>query len=348
MNFKNVKKLFAIVFVCALFSEVAAAGGKYASNGESEFSSGGLLVSASYYGFPMSVMAGWHWRRNDFDLVLPFAAGIIDMNPDFQVFGSSGVKLSYKDFYVLPSFKYEFYSPAAKSFSSDTEFFGNIALGIRNSYGRVELNSSAGRKRWTDRDFNTAGEFTLIENLNLSVLLFDSLGFKATSSTGMNLKLVPEKKFSSYDLQISLPFQFNWYYGESCFLYDVFYTETLDVFSSSAKNLLIEKSYSAITRRVPFKGGKKTLYRFATTFETEQRLYPSRFMSSPDNFYVSLFANAGFCISEDSSMDFLYQYGLGLGYNLFGCVPFTFQIGLDGENRPVMFLGIISRITHGF
>lgn len=58
-----------------------------------------------------------------------------------------------------------------------------------------------------------------------------------------------------------------------------------------------------------------------------------------------LFAKQILC--QGNRLDFLYQYGLGVGYNLYGCVPFTFQVGFDNERSLVMYVGIVSRIIHG-
>lgn len=312
-----------------------------------DFKSKNIEIDLLYFGFPMSFSIGYGLRNNDFSFSIPIG---VEMNAEqnFQILGFSGVKLNYKNFYAIPKFKYEFYGSGINSFSENTEFFGELTLGKTNEFGKIELKSSIGQKRWIFKDSisDFKRNFTLNETLGFNFFMIDNLVFKATSEAKISLNILPEQKFSSYEFRFFLPFQFNWFYGESTFLYDVFYADYLDIFHNLSKKYRIEKSYSDISNRITFFSQKNEYYKFVSNFETEQRFYPGRFSSIDNNFFVSVFGNCAFCMTEQNKMDFLYQYGVGLGFNLYGCVPFTFQVGLDNNNNLVMYLGIVSKIIH--
>ena len=116
-----------------------------------------------------------------------------------------------------------------------------------------------------------------------------------------------------------------------------------------------------MTARESFK--KETRYSIVHLFGTEARWYPTRTRDKATNgkelkslkynlnaktngFFLSVFADLGFGVTSQYKYAFLAEYGLGLGYTLFDCIPFTFQVGLNQRNEPIFFLGVVSRIVH--
>lgn len=350
MNFKTLR-LFIIFFcfsICStFFAEENINNFQEIKQTEENFESNNIEMDFSYFGFPMSFSIGYGFRKNNFSFLIPVG---VEMNieQNFQILGFSGIKLNYKNFYAIPKFKYEFYGSGIKSFSENTEFLGELILGQRNEKGKIELKSSLGEKRWIlkDSESDFKRNFTWNETLAFNFFIIDNLVFKATSEAKISLNILPEEKFSSYEFRFYFPFQFNWFYAESTFLYDVFFADYLDIFNNSNKKYRIEKSYSNISNRIVFFSHKNKYYKFVSNFETEQRFYPGRFFNVSNNFFVSMFGNVAFCLTEKNKMDFLYQYGVGLGYNLYSCVPFTFQVGLDNNKNLIMYFGIVSKIIH--
>lgn len=319
---------------------------------EESFEAKRISAGFSYFGFPMSASAGFEYRKNDFELLVPLGLEM-DMEQGFQVFAFSGIQSRFKNFYAVPKVKYELYGAGTKPFSDKTEFSAELELGYKNRFGKVALSSVLGRKRWRTKpdsfqESALEGEVTWNENVKFSFLLFDNLIFKATGEAKASLNVLPEAKFSSYDFAFSLPFQINWHYGESAFLYNLFFTDYLNIFGNENRSFETGKTYSAFTKRISAaNASKKNCYSFFTSLETEQRFYLCRLFNETNSFFLSLFANASLGLDEGNRLDFLYQYGLGVGYNLYGCVPFTFQVGFDNENSFVMYVGIVSRIIHG-
>ena len=103
--------------------------------------------------------------------------------------------------------------------------------------------------------------------------------------------------------------------------------------------------YSKITKRFAFAEEDKN-NEIIHSLEFEQRFYPFRVKNLSSNFFLPLFENIGFSLKTDEDWKILYQYGLGLGYNLYDSVPFTMQLGLNQDNRFILFIGVISNINH--
>ena len=124
-----------------------------------------------------------------------------------------------------------------------------------------------------------------------------------------------------------------------------------------------------MTGRASFK--KEARYSMFHLFGSEIRWYPTRtkdkansipyietikhkegvgpkynLIAKTNGFFLSLFADIGFGITTQYKATFLAEYGLGLGYTLFDCVPFTFQVGLNQGGEPIFFLGVVSRMVH--
>ncbi len=298
-----------------------------------------------YLGFPMSYKLGLELRKNDIDMLLPFAGIEMDLNSDFEINGLAGFSFQFGKFFMEPKFKYELYSASSKPFSNESEYYGELKFGINSFYGQFAINSLYGKKRIYDLDNNKFLETTVIESLSYKRLLIDNLITKISYESNLNLKILPQKEFSSYDFNFYLPAQFNWYKGESCFLFQLFYTDYLNLFSENNK-YNIYKSYPALTGRIPLHNSDAKKYQLFSVLETEQRFYLARLFNNFGNFFVSLFGNITLGLTEDSKLNLLYQYGIGAGYNMFNCVPFTFQLGLDNNSKFIMYLGIVSKLTH--
>ena len=76
--------------------------------------------------------------------------------------------------------------------------------------------------------------------------------------------------------------------------------------------------------------------KFVIIFLTYRRIF---------KLFLSAFGNIGSCFETDD-VRLKYQYGIGVGYSLFDTVPFTFQIGLNEDNKLCMYVSVVSALSH--
>jgi hypothetical protein len=337
MNFK--KFILSVIFAANFFLSI------YAEEGTDAIISHKIKQKFQYYGFPLVYTLGYEYRNNDFVSYAPFAGVIFDARQDSDLQAVTGMQFRYNRFYVKPQFFYEIWNPAVKSFSQETEYGVQMTFGAALDNGGIDFISQYGKNRWTCSDETVQNMGTFKEIIQYDCFIVDNLIFKATGTAQFALNLIPEKSFSSYNTLLNIPFTYNWYYGETCFLYSLFYTDYLDLYNNKNKYYDIYKKYSFINGRSPLKADTN-IFAFLTAIELEQRFYVFRFFGTVNNFYVSAFANLAAGFNKENSIKILYQYGIGAGYNLYGCVPFTFQIGVDNNNSLIFYFGIVSKITH--
>ncbi|MBQ9238999.1 MAG: hypothetical protein IJ191_06785 [Treponema sp.] len=330
MNFKK------CLLHCVLGTLVAAA---FPENGVFPVVHSGVLHDFSYYGFPLRYSVGYNYRKNDFSLFAPYVGLRFDARQNSELHAIGGIRVQYKTFFAQTQFVGELWNSNARPFSSTTEYGLDTVIGSTVPNGSIAAVVQYGKKRWNHSGSKEA-LWTLSPGLTYDFYIIDTVLFKATGTAAVTFHIVPQKSFSAYNVQLSVPFQFNWLYGESCFLYSLFYADYL-----SRPQYDIQKTYTVVSGRFGLTAYQDT-YAFLTAFETEQRLYPARWFNVPSSFFLSLFGNIALGFNNGTGSAFLYQYGVGIGYNLYNCVPFTFQFGFDHRNIPIFYLGIVSKITH--
>lgn len=329
----NFKKLFITFFV--LFASVHLIA--------EDFNVNRLTVNSAYYKPPFSISLDYEKRLNDFAITVPLFNLTMDTREDFQLLTAPGITVQYKNIWIGTGFDYELYTPDYDSFSDKTEYCGNLTFGISSGIGAISFRSEYGNKRWFNEADSVSCEKEFSESINISMLIYDNLIIKNYCESLLQFHVLPEKDFSSYSLTFNVPFQYNWYYGESCAIGSIFYTERLNN-NEQGNNFLINKSYESLTGRISLGDNKTDKYKLLSSFEIEQRLYIFRCLKMNNNFYLSAFGNMGFGIKDNGDLNSLYQYGLGLGYTMFGCVPFTFQVGCNNKNEVIMYLNVVSKI----
>ena len=299
-------------------------------------------INTAIYKPPFSFSIDYAKRKNDFLMAFPLLNLTLDTRSGFQVLTAPAIKFKYKTFFCNLGFDYELYSPDCPPFSSDTVYCGNITAGLVTAKGSVVLRSEYGKKRWLRSDESIRSEFEFTEAINLIYPIYDNIIIKSYCDSLLTIHILPDAGFSSYDLICNIPFQYNWYYGESCLLGNIFYTDRLNIFSEDS-DLEIYRSYENLSGRISFVNPLEK-YKFWTSIEFEQRLYLLRCFSIISNFYISGFCNFAIGYNSNDQLKKMYQYGMGIGYNMYGCVPFTFQIGLNDNRNVVLYLNVVSKI----
>ena len=331
MNFKKpVIIVYFFLFSVTLFSE--------------NFTVNKISFNTAIYKPPFSFSLDYVKRKNDFLVAFPILNLTLDTRTDFQILTAPVIKIKYKTFFCNLGFDYELFTPNCHQFSDDTVFCGNLTAGFVTAKGTVVLRSEYGKKRWLMSDESIKSEFEFTEAINLIYPIYDNLIIKSYCDSLLTIHILPDAGFSSYDFICNIPFQFNWYYGESCLLGSLFYTDRLDFFDEN-NNLKINRSYENLSGRIS-KSTSEAIerYKFWTSIEFEQRLYLLRLFSLNSNFFISSFCNFAIGYNSNEQLKNMYQFGLGIGYNMYGCVPFTFQFGLNEKRNIVLYLNAVSKI----
>lgn len=305
----------------------------------------GFGQNISYNTMPLSYFFGMGLRKNDFSLFAPFFGGSFNANPNPVFTLGGGVSINYKKFSSKLYTDYELYALGVKPFSKDSEYTVSLHLGYVFDNCYVSFIQSLGNKRWLDFNEIKTPYFSVWESIQLSAYLLRNEFFYATAVANLNFYHIPSENFSAYELNISIPFQFNYFYGESCFLYNGFYTNYLDFQNESNHDFIIQKKYSAISKRIALKENN-IRYKMIHLLELEQRFYIFRMFDIHNSFFISVFLNGGLCLTNTNAVKFEYETGFGMGYAFLGSVPFTFQLGINKDKSLIMYLGIVSKIIN--
>ena len=220
MNFKKpVIIVYFFLFSVTLFSE--------------NFTVNKISFNTAIYKPPFSFSLDYVKRKNDFLVAFPMLNLTLDTRTDFQILTAPVIKIKYKTFFCNLGFDYELFTPNCHQFSDDTVFCGNLTAGFVTAKGTVVLRSEYGKKRWLMSDESIKSEFEFTEAINLIYPIYDNLIIKSYCDSLLTIHILPDAGFSSYDFICNIPFQFNWYYGESCLLGCLFYTDRLDFFDEN-------------------------------------------------------------------------------------------------------------------
>ena len=316
----------------------------------------GFRIVGQYYGLPLSVKFGYFYRNSDFS-IFPNVAFNLLRDGSLVLNTSSGITLQKS-----------FFTWQIDSFYDIVPFTMNKILNKQVAYAVNQFSfyingsilsfiTSFGNKRKILKStHNISTNFELSQGLRLDAFLTDLGYFKSTLSTAFFVRWTPISNFIDYSIFLDVPATVNLYYVDIAFMYSFYNTGRINA-KEAKVDYIIEKAQSVVTARDSFKA--ETLYSTLHLFSSELRWYPTRTkdnakrggseyntIAKTNGFFLSLFADLGFAITEKHKYNFIAEYGLGAGYTLFDCVPFTFQVGLNQRTEPVFFLGVVSKIVH--
>jgi hypothetical protein len=318
------------------------------SFGDEAITQSRLAFDAQYYGLPLTLRGGYLYRTNNFSL-FPNGGARITQNDTIAGDVFSAFTVQYHKLTVEPSFHYEVVSQDMREKDGKAVYYVQNTLAYGFASGGLSFLTQYGKHRWRSYQGNETGELyledTLTLRLALDFFLCDTGLFRGTVKTALSYQYVLDARFNSYDIRMDIPLTFSLYYVDIGLIYTAYYTGILDYLNEANTNYVIEKPYSAITGRYGFKGteGRYTLF---NVLEMENRWYFLRGSIPASQVFASVFGSLGLGINRSGTPVLLGQTGLGLGYLLFDCVPFTVQVGYDTRGNLVFYTGIVSRIAH--
>ncbi|MGP1415096.1 MAG: hypothetical protein ACTTJ6_04055 [Treponema sp.] len=318
-------------------------------------------IQAQYYGLPLAVKFGYFYRKSNMS-IFPNLGFSLFRDENISINASTGITLQKSFFSWQLDGLYDIIPFTMNKEAKDQMFYAVNIFSFNIHGAKLSAITRAGNKRrFLSSNELSVANFEFSQGIHLDYFLIDLGYFKSTLSFNFAVDWVPKTNFLDYRIKFDFPNTFNLYYVDIAFMYSFYNSASLNNESLKAKeNYIIEKKQSLITGRDSFKSeiGYSQLHLFGMEF----RWYPTRIhdkgnkfsdVSKPYNlvaktngFFVSLFADSGFAITAQSKYNFIGEYGLGFGYTLFDCVPFTFQVGINQNATPVFFLGVVSRMTH--
>jgi len=328
-------------------------------------------VMPKYYSTAWSLKMGYFYRKNDTSIFPNVALNM--MMDDGIVLNTSVGFLFQKNFFtwevdavydVLPFTMNQGYQNQIAYAKNVFAFYINkLKLSAMFRIGKTsQLTKDDEKKRSVD--FESQG-------IRLDAFLLDIGFFRSTLVSAFFVDWRPNNNFANYRLLFNAPQTFNLYYVDLSLMYSFYATGLLNS-KTIYDNIpyIIEQKQSVMTARESFR--KEERYSMFHLFASEIRWYPTRckdkahtcsyhgatierqnegipkynLIAKTNGFFISFFADIGVGITQQYRAAFLAEYGVGLGYTLFDCVPFTFQVGLNQRGYPVFFLAVISRMVH--
>lgn len=329
------KLLFVSIF---LFS-----GTLFFSQEMKNYTENGISLDGNYYGLPLEGKFGYKFRKNNFSFS-PYSGVVFDVKDSYSLNAIAGIDFIYRNFQLQNRVYYELLPSFTKNNYNFVTY--QIAPAYTNDLFSIKLPVSYGHKKFYKTD-NTSfnGDFFSSKAM-LNTHLIDNGIVRVTGFFEIEEISIFNRQINYYNVLFSLPCTFYLSAFDFGIKYDFSLAHELSFENiNPTEEVRISFPYSKITKRFAF-AGEENNNEIIHSLEFEQRFYPFRGKNLSSNFFLSLFENIGFSLKTDGDWKILYQYGLGLGYNLYDSVPFTMQLGLNQDNRFILFIGVISNINH--
>ena len=329
------KLLFLSIF---LFS-----GTLFFSQEMKNYTENGISLDGNYYGLPLEGKFGYKFRKNNFSFS-PYSGVVFDVKDSYSLNAIAGIDFIYRNFQLENRVYYELLPSFTKNNYNFVTY--QIAPAYTNDLFSIKLPVSYGHKKFYKTD-NTSfnGDFFSSKAM-LNTHLIDNGIVRVTGFFEIEEISIFNRQINYYNVLFSLPCTFYLSAFDFGIKYDFSLAHELSFENiNPTEEVRISFPYSKITKRFAF-AGEENNNEIIHSLEFEQRFYPFRGKNLSSNFFLSLFENIGFSLKTDGDWKILYQYGLGLGYNLYDSVPFTMQLGLNQDNRFILFIGVISNINH--
>ena len=307
------------------------------------YTENGIFLDGNYYGLPLEGKFGYKFRKNNFSFS-PYSGVVFDVKDSYSLNAIAGIDFVYRSFQLENRVYYELLPSFTKNNYNFVTY--QIAPAYTNDLFSIKLPVSYGHKKFYKTD-NTSfnGDFFSSKAM-LNTHLIDNGIVRVTGFFEIEEISIFNRQINYYNVLFSLPCTFYLSAFDFGIKYDFSLAHELSFENiNPTEEVRISFPYSKITKRFAF-AGEENNNEIIHSLEFEQRFYPFRGKNLSSNFFLSLFENIGFSLKTDEDWKILYQYGLGLGYNLYDSVPFTMQLGLNQDNRFILFIGVISNINH--
>ena len=307
------------------------------------YTENGIFLDGNYYGLPLEGKFGYKYRKNDFSFS-PYSGVVFDVKDSYSLNAIAGIDFIYKNFQLENRVYYELLPSFTKNNYNFVTY--QIAPAYTNDLFSIKLPVSYGHKKFYKTDNTSFNEDFFSSKAMLNTHLIDNGIVRVTGFFEIEEISIFNRQIHYYTVFFSLPCTFYLSIFDFGIKYDFSLAHELSFENiNPTEEVRISFPYSKITKRFAFTEEDKN-NEIIHSLEFEQRFYPFRVKNLSSNFFLSLFENIGFSLKTDGDRKILYQYGLGLGYNLYDSVPFTMQLGLNQDNKFILFIGVISNINH--
>lgn len=307
------------------------------------YTENGIFLDGNYYGLPLEGKFGYKYRKNDFSFS-PYSGVVFDVKDSYSLNAIAGIDFIYKNFQLENRVYYELLPSFTKNNYNFVTY--QIAPAYTNDLFSIKLPVSYGHKKFYKTDNTSFNEDFFSSKAMLNTHLIDNGIVRVTGFFEIEEISIFNRQLNYYNVLFSLPCTFYLSIFDFGIKYDFSLAHELSFENiNPTEEVRISFPYSKITKRFAFAEEDKN-NEIIHSLEFEQRFYPFRVKNLSSNFFLSLFENIGFSLKTDGDWKILYQYGLGLGYNLYDSVPFTMQLGLNQDNKFILFIGVISNINH--
>ncbi|MDY2840672.1 MAG: hypothetical protein SOT46_09930 [Treponema sp.] len=329
------KLLFLSIF---LFS-----GTLFFSQEMKNYTENGIVLDGNYYGLPLEGKIGYKYRKNDFSFS-PYSGVVFDVKDSYSLNAIAGIDFIYRNFQLENRVYYELLPSFTKNNYNFVTY--QIAPAYTNDLFSIKLPVNYGHKKFYKTDNTSFNEDFFSGKAVFNTHLIDNGIVRVTGFFEIEEISIFNRQINYYTVFFSLPCTFYLSTFDFGIKYDFSLAHELSFENiNPTEEVRISFPYSKITKRFSFAEEDKD-NEIIHSLEFEQRFYPFRIKNLSSNFFLSLFENIGFSLKTDGDWKILYQYGLGLGYNLYDSVPFTMQLGLNQDNKFILFIGVISNINH--
>ncbi len=341
-----VKKYITVVLFLFLFFPCYSEEIDIGKSQDIEISS--FQTEVELYGLPQRFQLGWFYRKNDFS-IFPNVGFFFDVEEESKVGATLGFDLKLKNVSWYSDVFYDVYpftvgKPASKQIVA---FKNDFVIGFYG--GSLLLPNLVAQKKLIPLGFETIDDAVIStvvdQGLGFSFFLLDEGFVRMNASTLFTFKTVPYDNFFSYELDVSIPTTFSFYYFDLGFIYEFLHFDELNIGTSPKIQYTIMKPWSEISGRTSLNPDTER-YSDLHAVEVELRWFFLREKRQNTSFFFSSFTQIGMGLSEMSAPSLHYEYGIGFGYLLLDVVPFTFQAGLDNNVSPVFKFSVVSKVIH--
>jgi hypothetical protein len=339
-NTGNPGRAFTLLFMLLCWLPCPAFPQSGDETGHGDISISRMKFEYQYYGFPFEIRGGYFYRHNNFSL---YPNTGLRLSSDDGISGNAigGLKLAFKNVEWSPEFHYQL----LPFLRGDHLYRFENTLAFRLPAVSVGVVNSWGKELWYRQKESPAAEDALVQGLSFDFFLIDRGIVRGTAMSSLKINYLPNEGYFDYAARLDTPVTFSLYHFDISAIFSLFYTDELEIPGTNPEGkFIIEKTYAYVTGRMGTDTGPA--YKLINSFELELRWYFLRTSVPTSKIFVSAFGNLGLGINKNDDGFFVYQAGLGFGYNLFDSVPFTFQVGIDNNNKLIFYTGVISRISH--
>lgn len=309
-------------------------------------------IVPKYYSLPLSIQFGWFYRKEDLSVFpnVGFSFSIVDDTPVLDTL--LGAEIQKKSFLWRSYAVYGLVPFTMHKKSADQIGYGITSFGFIFPRLKLILPMRAGRLRKNEiigNGENSTTQLTVVTQFSAGLQLYFFIAdfgfFKSTGALDLYWHWIPQAGFHYYTFSTTIPASFYLYYVDIAFMYSLYHTSTIQYGKTVPMHrYAIGKKQSSMTGRISFK--PEALFKDLHLFSAEFRWYPARITAQTNGFFLSLFADVGFGITERRKSLLLYEFGGGIGCNFYDNVPLTFQVGVNQKMQPVFYLSVISRLSH--